>query len=38
MASRFEIETTKIVKEEEEVNEYEECPIKQVELTVPKTD
>ncbi|GAU51476.1 hypothetical protein TSUD_413650 [Trifolium subterraneum] len=26
------------MKEEDEVNEYDECPIKQVELTVPKTD
>lgn len=36
MASRFEIEGSKSGLEE--VNENEECSIKQVELTVPKTD
>lgn len=36
MASRFEIEGSK--SGSEEVNENEECSIKQVELTVPKTD
>ncbi|KAJ1383096.1 Oligopeptide transporter, OPT superfamily [Sesbania bispinosa] len=36
MASRFEIEGSKSFSEE--VNENEECPVKQVELTVPKTD
>lgn len=36
MASRFEIEGSK--RGSEEVNENEECSIKQVELTVPKTD
>lgn len=36
MASPFEIESTKGVSGEE--NETEECPVKQVELTVPKTD
>ncbi|KAK2390768.1 oligopeptide transporter [Trifolium repens] len=37
MASRIEIEKTKTMTEED-MNENEECPIKQVELTVPKTD
>lgn len=36
MGSMFEIETTKSVSDE--LNENEECPVKQVELTVPKTD
>jgi OPT family oligopeptide transporter len=37
MASRIEIEKIKTMTEEE-MNENEVCPIKQVELTVPKTD